>query len=130
MPEQLHGTILKASDFQVQGNKVYINPRKTGSVPGMILIHAFWCGHCKDFTSTFNKISDSLSVNGFCCASIESDEFNGQDALVTALNFQGFPTICFFDQTGMIIGKYEKAREESTLLDHICKVYHHCINKQ
>ena len=33
-----NGTILKANDFQVRGNKVLINLNKTKKVPGMLLI--------------------------------------------------------------------------------------------
>ena len=122
------GTILSASDFQVQGNKVYINPNKTGSVPGMLLIFAEWCTYCHRFLPTFNELSDSLG-NGYCCASIESEELKGQDTLTAALNFQGFPTICFFDQNGMIMAQYEGQRDKASLLNQICQTYHHCIQE-
>jgi thioredoxin-like negative regulator of GroEL len=122
----LHGIILKASDFKVQGRNVFVNPKKTGGVPGMLLIHANWCHHCKLFASTFNEIADSIG-DGFCCASIESEELKGQDSLTAALNFQGFPTICFFAQDGMIMGQYDGARDKSSILDSICHSYHHCI---
>jgi len=121
-----HGIILKASDFQVQGKNVFVNPNKTGSVPGMLLIHGFFCHHCVKFMPTFNDIADNIG-NGYCCASIESEELKGQDALTAALNFQGFPTICFFNQNGMIMGQYDGARDKSSVLDVICKSYHHCI---
>jgi thiol-disulfide isomerase/thioredoxin len=119
------GIILKASDFKIQDKKVFINSNKTNSVPGMLLIFATWCGHCHTFMPTFNEISNSLGSD-YCCASIESEELKGQDKLTSALNFEGFPTICFFDQKGMILGQYEGNREKGAVLDTICKVYHHC----
>jgi thiol-disulfide isomerase/thioredoxin len=121
------GVILKARDFQISNNKVYINPNKTDGNPGMLLIHATWCGHCKHFMPTFNEIATKIGSD-FCCASIESEELKGQDTLTSALDFQGFPTICFFDQNGMIIAQYDGGRSADAILDQICKVYHHCIN--
>ena len=122
----LSGIILKASDFQVKGKNVFINPDKINNVPGMLLIHATWCHHCVKFTSTFNEISDNIG-NGYSCASIESKELENQDSLVTALNFQGYPTICFFSQTGMIMNQYTGPRDKKSNLDEICKNFHHCI---
>jgi thiol-disulfide isomerase/thioredoxin len=128
MSHQPKGIILKASDFKVQGNKVYINPNKTKSIPGMLLIFATWCFHCKNFMPTFNEIGGSLG-NKYSCTSIESEELKGQDTLTTALDFQGFPTICFFDQNGMIMGQYNGARDKQSVLNEICNTYHHCIQK-
>lgn len=121
-----HGVVLKASDFKVQGKEVYINTDKTKSVPGMLLIHGFFCSHCTRFMPVFNEISDKIG-NGYSCASIESKELNGQDVLVSALNFQGYPTICFFNQHGMITQQYNGARDKKTILDEICNNYHQCI---
>lgn len=121
-----HGTILKASDFQIHGKHVVINPNKTGRVQGMLLIFATWCGHCHTFLPTFNNISDTMG-DGYCCASIESEELKGQDSLNKALDFQGFPTICFFNKNGVIVNKYNGARDKKDILDNICKNYHHCV---
>jgi thioredoxin-related protein len=122
----LHGLILKSSDFKVQGKKVFINPNKTKSVPGMLLIHANWCFYCKKFAGTFNEISDAFGSN-YTCASIESEDLKGEDTLTSALDFQGFPTICFFDQNGMIMSQYNGTRDKKSILDEICNNFHHCI---
>ena len=121
---QLSGNILKASDFTIKGSEVYVN--KCDGNPGMLLIHATWCNHCVKFASTFNEIADSIGKD-FCCTSIESEELN--DQLSSALSFQGFPTIKFFDQDGKLIGDYNKERNKETILTEICQVYHHCITK-
>lgn len=124
---QPNGQMLKASDFKIQGNKVFINQNKTKKNPGMLLIYATWCGHCHRFMPTFNEINNKLGHN-FCCISIESEELNGQNKLVSALDFKGYPTICFFDQNGLIVNQYNGARDTKSMLNQICKVYHHCAN--
>lgn len=125
---QPHGIVLKASDFQVKGAKVYINKNKTNSVPGMLLIFADFCGHCHKFLPTFNNISDNIGRE-FCCASVENEALKNQSELVSALNFEGFPTICFFNQDGLIISQYNGNRDKESILDTICKTYHHCYKK-
>jgi thiol-disulfide isomerase/thioredoxin len=121
---QLSGKILKARDFTIKGSNVYVN--KCDGNPGMLFIHATWCGFCTKFVSTFNDIADSIGKD-FCCASIESEELN--DKLSNVLKIQGFPTIKFFDQNGKIIGEYNKERNKKTILTEICQVYHHCVSK-
>lgn len=118
---QLSGKILKANDFTIQGSNVYVN--KCDGNSGMLLIHATWCNHCVKFSSTFNEIADTIGKD-YCCTSIESEELN--DQLSSALKFQGFPTIKFFDQSGKIIAEYNKERNKETLLNEICQVYFHC----
>lgn len=122
------GVNLNASDFKIVENKVYIDTMKTKKTPGMLLIFANWCGHCHRFMPTFNQIENKLGKN-FCCASIESNELEGQNKLVSALKFRGYPTICFFDQTGLIINQYDGSRDIQSMMTHICKIYHHCIEK-
>jgi thiol-disulfide isomerase/thioredoxin len=123
---QPYGVILKANDFQVKNGSVMINPRKINGNPGMLLIQADFCIHCKRFIPTFNEICKNIG-NDFACVSIESKELSGADALSNALDFQGFPTIKFFSQDGKIIGEYQGDRSKSSILAHICKVYHHCM---
>ena len=122
---KLSGVILKASDFTVNESGVYLN--NCDGNPGMLLIHGNFCNHCHRFYPTFNEIAESIGTS-FCCASIESEELKNSD-LSTALDFQGFPTIKFFDQTGKIIGEYKKERNKESVLNEICQVYHHCIEK-
>jgi thiol-disulfide isomerase/thioredoxin len=122
------GISLKASDFQISGNNVFINKSKIKNKPGMLLIYATWCGHCHRFLPTFNDIHRRIG-NDFCCASIESEELDGKDRLVSALNFQGYPTICFFDQHGLIVEQYNGKRDTGSILNQVCEVYHHCVTR-
>ena len=123
---QPNGVILTARDFKIANKDVYINPRLTNKNPGMLLIWGDFCGHCHRFMPTFNEIADIIGSD-FCCASIESKELKGADELSSALNFGGFPTIKFFDQSGLIMAQYDGDRSTQSILDKICKVYHHCV---
>jgi thiol-disulfide isomerase/thioredoxin len=119
----IKGVVLKNNDFTSNLNGVYVNQNKINKNPGMLLIHADWCGHCVRFKPTFNELCNSIG-NDFTCTSIESVEIT--DDLKNKLSFRGFPTIKFFDQSGRIIGDYNGSREKGDILEHICNVYHHC----
>lgn len=118
------GYKLKSQDFKINSGQVYINTDVTKKNPGIILIWANWCGHCHRFIPTFNELQKQLGPN-FPLVSLEESDIDKQ--LSRDLNINGFPTIKFFDQSGKIIADYNKERDKASLLDHICKVYHHCI---
>lgn len=122
----MEGIKLSQNDFSISRNGVYIN--KNLKSPGMLLIFANWCGHCQRFKPTFNELCRQLG-NDFHCISIEDTQLQQNDNLIKALNFRGFPTIKFFDQSGKIIGEYNGERSKAELLKHICKVYHYCTSK-
>jgi thiol-disulfide isomerase/thioredoxin len=114
---------LQITGFTVRNNKVYV---KNVFKPGMLLIYATWCGFCRSFKPTYDAISAQLG-NDFVCAQIESEQLRKDDKISSALNFTGFPTIKFFDQTGLIIDTYEGSREKGDILKYICKIYHKCV---
>lgn len=121
---------LTTKHFKINGQDVYV--KNSSGNPGLLLIHASWCGHCKNFSPTFQSIYKKLNKNGneFSCLAIENEELSKDGgALSNSLNVAGFPTLKFFDQHGKIIGDYDGGREEGKLLDKICKVYHHCVTK-
>lgn len=126
MTNQVNGYNLKPQDFIKRGNKLYINKNKINGSPGMLLIYANWCGHCVRFKPTFNQIHKKIGKD-FSMASIEHGDFENDKDFIKALNFRGYPSIKFFDQHGQIIGDYNNERNESSILSHICKVYHHCM---
>jgi thiol-disulfide isomerase/thioredoxin len=122
----MEGQKLKSSHFKVSGNQVYVDPKIHGGNPGLLLIYANWCGHCQRFKPTFNDLCRQLGKD-FPCTSIEDSDMD-DDNLKSALNFRGYPTIKFFDQSGKIIGDYNSGdRSKEALLNHICDLYHHCI---
>lgn len=117
---------LDASSFKLTGGKLHI---KGVNQPGMLLIHADWCGHCKTFKPVYRQLDKKLnsSGNAFPLLAIEDTYITKQ--LATALNFRGYPTIKFIDSNGKIIGDYEGPRELESLLSKICEVYHKCVKK-
>lgn len=117
---------LSIKDFTIKSNKAQLISPKVKGTPGILLIFANWCSHCKKFMPTYEKIAASLGKE-YPCVAIEEAELRKNNSVSTALDFQGFPTIKFFDQNGVIIGEYSGNRSESDILQHICKVYHHCI---
>lgn len=124
---KVDGYNLKPSDFTLNNNgKLAIKKNKINGSPGMLLIYANWCGHCVRFKPTFNKIHNKIGTD-FTMASIEHGDFEKDSEFIKLLNFRGYPSIKFFDQQGNIIGDYKGDRDESAILNHICKVYHHCM---
>lgn len=115
---------LNSSHFQITQNGVYINKRITKGNPGLLLIYADWCGYCTRFKPVFNELSSILGQD-FPCLAIEDSDIS--DDIRNGLNFQAYPTIKFFDQSGKIIGEYKGDRSKNDLLKKICKLYHHCV---
>jgi thiol-disulfide isomerase/thioredoxin len=123
---------LTPNHFKITNNGVYINTDITNGEPGILLIHATWCGHCKRFAPIYQKLSQKLNQYGtkYPCVAIESEELKKDDGtLSNALSIEGYPTIKFFDQYGKIIGNYDGNRNENDILNTICQVYHHCVTK-
>jgi len=121
---------LEINHFKITVDGVYIDNRVTRNEPGILLIHATWCGHCKRFAPVYKDICKKLNRNGtvFPCVAIESEELKKDNgSLSNALSVEGFPTIKFFDQYGKIIGDYNGKRDMDEILGNICKVYHHCV---
>ena len=122
----MEGKRLRSSNFEIKSSGVYVTKQVNGGNPGMLLIYANWCGHCQRFKPTFNELCKQLGSD-FPCTSIEDSELQ-DDKLKSALDFRGYPSIKFFDQTGKIISEYNGGdRSKTALLDHICELYHHCI---
>lgn len=115
---------LKSNDFKITPDGIYT---KTNGNPGLLLVHANWCGHCKHFVPIFQEINKQLNQDSitFPCVAIESEDLDSK--LSAALNIEGFPTLLFFDQSGKIIGNYDGQRDKSSLLKSICNVYHRCM---
>lgn len=124
---ELRGIKLTANDFISNSDGVYINTNITKKNPGMLFVFANWCGHCHKFMPIFNDLQKQLGSD-FPLVSLEDIELKKNTKLSQNLNVQGFPTIKFFDQRGKIVSDYNKNRDKQTILEHICKIYHHCIN--
>lgn len=124
---KLQGIKLTANDFISNSDGVYINTNITKKNPGMLFVFASWCGHCHKFMPIFNELQQQLGSD-FPLVSLEDTELKKNTKLSNSLDVQGFPTIKFFDQRGKIVSDYNKNRDKESILEHICKIYHHCIN--
>jgi thioredoxin-related protein len=116
---------LKSSDFYVHNDKVHI---KRINGPGILLIWSNSCPHCHTFIkNVYNDLSVQLGSK-FKCTAIENSELKNT-SLSYALDFEYFPTLKFFDQSGKVIGTYpkDKPRSKSDVLKYICDVYEHCL---
>jgi thiol-disulfide isomerase/thioredoxin len=87
--------------------------------PGILLIHAHWCGHCVSFKPKYQQISQLLNKNGiyYPCVAIESEEITND--LQTSLNFKGYPTMKYIDNFGNVQGD-ESSRDISQIIGNIC----------
>lgn len=120
---------VSGKNFTINGNnEVILNPRVNNKKPGMLLIYADWCPHCHDFLPTFRQIDNSIG-HSFVLVSLENADLENFPKVSSALEFNSFPTIKFFDQNGKIISTYSGSRKKGDILDHICKIYHFCMKR-
>ena len=120
---------IKYKDFTIKDNYDGSKIVKINGVnlPGMLLIHANWCGHCTRFKPIYETLSNKLK-DDFPLYAIEQTDLSKDYNLQTALNFKGYPTIKYFNQRGEIIGEYTGKRDIGDMLTDICKQYHKCYN--
>ena len=116
---------LNASSFVLSGGSLKLK-NKTGE-PGMLLIHANWCGHCQTFKPVYAKLDSTLNSKGttFPLFMIEDQVITKK--LAAALNVRGYPTIKFVDQSGNILDDYKGGRDVKSLLGAVCETYHKCM---
>lgn len=114
---------ISSKDIVVQGENAFVKPwdRK----PGVIMIHATWCSHCRVFKPVLASLAKQIGPD-FSVVALEYNEFANNAELDTALGVSSFPTIKFFDRTGRITNTYTGARTENALSEHICEFYNQC----
>lgn len=90
----------------------------SGGAPGrhtLVFYHATWCGHCKRFMPTFNRLSDHIRDTGMP-VDIEKVDCSRPDAALrqrlSAEGVRGYPTIKFN-------GNELNTRDFDELLAHI-----------
>jgi thiol-disulfide isomerase/thioredoxin len=111
---------LNTSDFYPNG-RIKNQSIVSNGKPGMLLVKAEWCGHCKRFMPTFGQLANKL---GRVFPLVFIDESNMSQQLSTALQVRGFPTLMFFDKYGRVFEVYDGPRDYSSLLRKIDAVYH------
>lgn len=121
---------LTIDNIKVINDNVFINPQVMNGNPGIVLVYAHWCGHCKRFMPIYQNMAAQLNQAGdsFVCLAIESDELKKDNGVISkSLNIEGFPTIFWVDQKGKVLGQYKGDRDANSILTQVCDVYHHCI---
>lgn len=122
---------LNKNNFKINNGKASIESMNVNGKqykwdkPGMLLIHAHWCGHCVRFAPKYQELSKLLNANGifYPCVAIESEEISKD--LQSALNFKGFPTLKYVDKFGNV-QMDETEREINKLVGKICTKS--CVN--
>lgn len=113
---------LTSANFTMVGQRLKLKNQK---IPSMLLIHAEWCGFCKQFLPTYKQMAAKLKNKGYTLHAIE-DTYINKD-LGQALNFKGYPTIKYLDANGYIVETHSGERSEKAILNKICQVYHKCV---
>ncbi len=83
----------------------------------VVLYHAEWCGHCKNFMPEWIKFQHNNGC-GVKCAAVESAVM---DELEKKPTIEGFPTIKLYDNT-QEIGQYEGERTAQALTSYVSNI--------
>lgn len=111
----------KSGGQWVKSDTVTISP---ATAPGILVIHASWCGHCVRLMPTYKDLTSMVHGPQFNCFAIENEQLGKDPGLAKALGVQYFPTIKFFDAQGRVTKTYDGGREIQNLLDAVCDHYH------
>ena len=107
----------------------FINGKINLKKPGLLLVRADWCGHCKKYLPTYKKLAKMFPDNGdFLIVDIESKQLEKSNVSSVLQNYvRYYPTLLFFDSQGNIKQKFEGDRENlSEVLKKICSMYRVC----
>ena len=78
--------------------------------PSLILFHADWCGHCKQFMPTWDEFKTRINSEEYNIIKIES----AKPLVQRIRGLQGFPTIYYIH--GDITLEYDGDRDLESLL--------------
>ena len=90
----------------------------------LVLFHADWCGHCKNFMPEWDKISsevDSMDGQSVTLLKVEcgdAKENNKHKEIMEKYNIKGYPTIISFDESGNH-SEYEGERSKSGIFQFL-----------
>ena len=83
----------------------------------LVLFHADWCGHCKNFMPTWNKAKTSLQSSDVVLKDFEAET---NKEVMKENEVSSFPTLKFFKKNGEIV-EYEGDRTLEALEEFIEK---------
>ena len=114
---------LKTSDIMINGDSTII---KSITKPAILLVWAQWCGYCTRFKPVYNELDQRLN-GGIEVLALEDKQITNAK-MANAIGVQGYPTIKFVNDSGVIVADYKGDRSIQDLLNHICKFYHYCVS--
>ena len=116
---------LRSENFTVINNRAHLKsiPNFRGK-PAMVLIMKESCGHCVRFKPVYKEIAEKIG-SIFPVTYIEAADISAP--LSSGFNFMGYPTIKFFNKSGVMMDEYNGPRDTKSILDAICKLYHTCL---
>jgi filamentous hemagglutinin family protein len=106
--------LISLSQKDFDGKKI-VRAKNTGA---LLLVKAEWCSHCMKLKPILKKVSEKLG-SAFPIFTIDADK---DSQIVNSLGVDGYPTVFFVNREGVISGKYESDRTESSFLSEICRV--------
>lgn len=109
-------TELDQNDFTIQKGQIKYNKPIFKQMGGIIVFKADWCGHCKRLLPELQQLSNSTGLL-YPITLIDADK---NSDLVSKAGIQGFPTIKFVNNKGILKSAYEGARTASDILEAIC----------
>ena len=102
---------------QLGGNKSENNKsennKSENNKSDVYLFKAEWCGHCKGFKSTWNKLKKELSSK-YTFITLDAD---ADKEKISSWNIQGFPTI--IKKSGVNAKEYVGQRDEQSVREFI-----------
>jgi thiol-disulfide isomerase/thioredoxin len=90
----------------------------------VMLFHANWCGHCKEFMPVWKEFKDHIVKDKDNYSGIKTSDFESEKnpSEMKKYNIKGFPTIKIVDKKGNI-NDYKGERSKDGLLNELNKKY-------
>lgn len=110
---------LKQSDFNSNGSL------KGNGRPGIVLVWAHWCGACKNFLKTYERLGKEMS-NHLNVLAVESEQLN-KNIMEQLGGISSYPSLRLIDGTGKVVFKYTGPRDYFSLVTVLCKQLKVCV---
>ena len=115
----LHKFYLSKEGFESNPEELEDN---VSSQKSLVLFYADWCGHCKNFMPTWDKISKTVNENKSGAKLIKVEcgkpqENEGHKMIMEKYSIEGYPTIKYFENGNA--KDYEGPRTEEGIVEFL-----------